>query len=206
MPDQSAKVFVVPNCQDPAYILAQAKADPRELPQDKLNVVSVARLGKEKGILRAVEAITRLGELKSRLRYYVIGDGIQRNALLEAIRRQKLEHTVYWLGELKNPYGYLQAADLLLIPSVSEAAPMVIGEAAILGTPILSTQTCSADEMIQKPGIGLVCENSVEGLARGLTQILKAPRIRREWEAACVKSGYDNAAAVRRLIQMIEQE
>ena len=48
---------------------------------------------------------------------------------------------------MDNPYGYIKAADLLLIPSYNEAAPLVIGEAAGLETPILSTETSSAKEM-----------------------------------------------------------
>ena len=46
---------------------------------------------------------------------------------------------------MENPYGYMRAADVLLIPSFSEAAPMVIHESALLGTPILTTETSSAD-------------------------------------------------------------
>ena len=41
----------------------------------------------------------------------------------------KLSENVTLLGEKENPYGYIKAADLLLIPSYSEAATMVIGEA-----------------------------------------------------------------------------
>ena len=73
-----------------------------------------------------------------------------------------LENIVTMLGEKANPYPYIKKADMLLISSVSEAAPMVIGESAFLGTPILSTRTSSAKEMIEEKGYGWVCENSVE--------------------------------------------
>jgi len=69
----------------------------------------------------------------------------------------------------------VMAADLLWIPSRSEAAPLVIGEAACLGTPILSTKTSSALEMIQETGFGWVCENSVQSMMEALVGLLSQP-------------------------------
>ena len=53
---------------------------------------------------------------------------------------------------------------------------MVIGEAVRLGTPVLSTRTSSADEMILEPDVGWVCENSTQGLAQALEGLLKDPQ------------------------------
>ena len=112
-------------------------------------------------------------ELKDKYHYTIIGDGVERPIVEEKIHQYGLEEQITLLGELSNPYGYLKAADLLLIPSVSEAAPMVIGEAACLGTPVLSTRTSSAEEMITEPGYGWVCENSTDGLILALRELLE---------------------------------
>ena len=37
-----------------------AKAENISLPSDKLNIVTVARFGKEKGVLRAIRAVSKL--------------------------------------------------------------------------------------------------------------------------------------------------
>jgi glycosyltransferase involved in cell wall biosynthesis len=50
---------------------------------------------------------------------------------------------------------------------------MVFGEAHLLGLPVLTTRTNSAWEMVAGPGIGFVCENSTEGLVRGLRAFLE---------------------------------
>ena len=94
----------------------------------------------------------------------MIGDGVQRKLLQQLIRELELSDVVTLCGQQKNPYGYIKAADLLLIPSYSEAAPLVIGEAAALGTPILSVETSSAREMIAETGYGWVCDNSEEDM------------------------------------------
>lgn len=179
-PALKEKVRVVENCHRFDEIKLLAQAAPATLCQGKINIVTVARLGKEKGVERALSAFSRLGDLKNRLHYYIIGDGIQKPLLLQLMERENLGDLVSLCGTLKNPYGYVQAADLLLIPSYSEAAPLVIGEAASLGTPILSTKTSSAEEMISERGYGWVCENSEEALAQALKELLGAPELLRE--------------------------
>lgn len=167
-PTLADKVQVVYNCHRFRHIRQLAEEAAVELPGDRLNIVTVARLGREKGVERAVQAIARLGADREKLHYYIIGDGILRRSIQEQIVQEGLEAQVTLCGQLLNPYGYIQAADLLLIPSYSEAAPLVIGEAACLGTPVLSTETSSAREMLIQTGFGDVCENSVEGLTAAL--------------------------------------
>jgi glycosyltransferase involved in cell wall biosynthesis len=169
-PHLEDKVRVVYNCHRFKRIRELAAEVAVQLPKDRLNVVTVARLGKEKGVERAVQAIADLGPMRDKLHYYIIGDGLLRSQIEALIEKEGLQGHVTLCGQLHNPYGYLQAADLLLIPSYSEAAPLVIGEAACLGTPVLSTKTSSAEELLTETGFGLVCENSVAGLTAALRE------------------------------------
>lgn len=174
-PGLGEKVQVVRNCHRFEQIREAADMDPQILKSGKHNIVTVARLGKEKGVERALLAIARLGALKSNIHYYVVGDGIQRPLLQQIMKDEGLLDTVTLCGQLDNPYGYIKAADLLLIPSYSEAAPLVISEAATLGTPVLSTQTSSAREMIERTGYGWVCENTQSGIWHALMGLLEEP-------------------------------
>ena len=176
-PQLAEKLLVVPNCHRFDDILQKAQSAPQKLMEDRIHVVTVARLGKEKGVERALRAIAGLGEERNKLHYYVVGDGICMPLLQQIIKEENLEDTVTLCGMQENPYGYMQAADLLLIPSYSEAAPLVIGEAASLGTPVLSTETSSAKEMIEKPGLGWGCEKSEEGIRDGLQKLLYRPDV-----------------------------
>lgn len=173
LPDLASRTKVVHNCQDYDAIRSLAKQETVQLPADRLNIVTVARFGREKGVPRSIKAFAMLGKTKRPYHYYVIGDGAERPIVEDMIRQYDLEDKVTLLGEMVNPYGYMKAADLLLLPSVSEAAPMVIGEAACLGTPILSTWTTSAKDMVEKTGYGWVCENSVEGICESLRTLFE---------------------------------
>lgn len=190
-PDLEDKVRVVYNCHRFKNIREKAEQEPVQLPTGRLNVVTVARLGKEKGVERAVQAIAALGSAREKLHYYIIGDGVLRPQIEALIEKENLQEQVTLCGQMLNPYGYIQAADCLLIPSYSEAAPLVIGEAACLGTPVLSTNTSSAEEMLTKTGYGTVCENSVEGLTAALQKLTEEGTV----PTAAQQSANDEALA-----------
>jgi len=198
------KTVVVPNCQDYNNIRCSAEKEAVSVPESRVNILTVARLGREKGVERGIEALTLLPEDTAPYHYDIIGDGLLRPKIETMIKDHGLQERVTLLGEMPEPYGYMRSADLLLIPSVSEAAPLVIGEAACLGTPILSTRTSSAVEMIETPGYGWVCGNSVQELAHALETILKSPQLLSEKREQIQNLTIDNQLAVSRFTAMID--
>lgn len=203
-PHLADKIVVVPNCHRFDQIRDLADAAPVTLTRDKINILTVARLGREKGVERAVQAIAGLGALKERLHFYIVGDGAQRPVLLETLEKEQLQSCVTLCGQLENPYGYMRAADLLLIPSRSEAAPLVISEAACLGTPILSTQTSSAREMIENTCFGWVCENHVQGMTDALVKLLTQPELIDRVSQDLESRDFHNRTAIDRFVRCVE--
>lgn len=82
----------------------------------------------------------------------------------------KRVHFVGYLGGTDKSWAY-HAATLLVIPSRQEAMSIVALEAGITGTPVLLTDRCGFDE-IATIGGGMVVPASVEGLQKGLLDIL----------------------------------
>lgn len=203
MPQFVNKTVVVPNCQNYAEIIRLAQSGAVSLNKDRLNVVTVSRFGKEKGILRAIQAIASLGEQMHRICYYIIGTGADFPRAKAMISELHLQESVFLLGEMENPYGYMRAADVLLIPSVSEAAPLVISEAASLGTPVLTTETSSAREMVADTGLGWVCENSVHGIKTGLKWLLIEPCKIKEKKVFIRRMKFNNAVALERFSELV---
>lgn len=195
-PELKNKVFTVRNCHRFKEIEQLAEQNAILMNPNKINIVTVARLGKEKGVFRAVEAIAGLGNCKDKIRYYIIGDGIERQKVASLITEHQLQDIVVCCGEKENPYGHIKAADLLLIPSFSEAAPLVIGEAAALGTGVLSTKTSSAEEMLEKTKFGWVCENSVEAMTESLRKLIENPIVLKEKKQWLRQQVFDNSEAL----------
>jgi glycosyltransferase involved in cell wall biosynthesis len=178
LPD--SKVYTVSNFYD-LRLTAYQSEDNGIFDESFINVLLIARLSREKGILRAIEALVR--SKRRDIRYYVIGDGPQKEEIMDMIRETQMDGCVTLLGEQKDPYPYLHHADYLLLPSFHEAAPMVFDEAKLMGIPVITTNTTSAEEMIGCEH-GIVCENSTEGLVRVLVGIGKSKR--------SIKGEFDN--------------
>lgn len=173
LPQFAEKTAVVPNCHNYKELLAISHKT--KTIHSPCRLITVSRLGKEKGVLRALRAIAALGERASGIRYEIIGDGIEYSAACSLVTSLGLKDKVELLGAMPEPYERMREADVLLIPSVSEAAPLVIGEAAALGLPILTTETSSAHEMVERTGFGWVCDNSEEGIQQGIEHLIDAP-------------------------------
>lgn len=202
-PELKQKVQVVRNCHDYERLHHDAAQAPAALSKTSVNVVTLSRFGREKGILRGIQAAADVQRAGKRLRYFIIGNGVEYPKAAAMVKRLGLETSVTLLGEMLNPYGYLKAADVLLIPSFSEAAPMVIGEAASLGTPVLSTRTSSAEEMIVCSGYGWVCDNTQVGITEGLERLLANPEILKSHRESLEKMVFTNSEAITEFRHLI---
>ena len=138
-------------------------------PTGMTNFVTISRLSAEKGLDRTIRVFKKLlDEGMDRFTWTVVGGGLQYEALKKQIKECNLEDHIFLVGNKENPYPYLKNASAFILPSFNEASPMVYGECAVLGIPIITTNTCSAVEMVEKRNWGIVVENSEEGIEKGL--------------------------------------
>ncbi len=175
LPALKERVSTVANCHDFADIAAKSVAFDAPYTPGLLHLVTVARMTPEKGIDRALRAVAEAVKTGNQLCYHVIGGGAGYDKLQTLARELQIESAVEFHGFQSNPYPYVKSADLLLIPSYHEAAPMVIDEARYLGVPVLSTETTSASDMITDRECGWVCQNSQEGITDKLMELLSCP-------------------------------
>lgn len=111
--------------------------------------VSVGRLHTRKGYHKLMDAHHEL--LKDGLEHSVviIGDGEELPNLLAQQKKLGVEETFILAGNKMNPYPYIKNADFFILPSESEAWPLVISEALILQKPIIATRVGDIDLMIE---------------------------------------------------------
>lgn len=135
-------------------------------------IVTVARLSAEKGLLRCLPIFADLRDRGAEFEWHIVGGGPLEDELRTRIAELGLSDRVILEGEQTNPYRFMKNADLFLLPSYHEAAPMVFAEAQALRLPILTTETLSARELVADTDAGKVCENSDGGIAAALEEIL----------------------------------
>ncbi len=197
LPNLSEKCVVVPNCHNFNAIISDSRINTTLYSKQYYNIISIARLSKEKAIDRALHGIAYAKKQGINLMYHVIGDGILRKELIKLAEELEIENQVVFHGNQTNPYQYLPNADLLLITSYHEAAPLVIDEAYCLGIPILSTDTTSSYDMITERKIGWVCENSQKGINETLTYILSKKNILEDKKDELKTKKPNNADAIK---------
>ena len=175
LPELAEKCVTVRNCHRFEEIREMAEKNPIIYGISAVNILIVARLSHEKGVDRALRALKYALDNGCDARLHIVGDGAEREALRALSVEYGLCDRAVFYGNQGNPYRYMKNADMLLIPSYHEAAPMVIDEARALGLPVLTVKTTSAEDMVSRRGCGWVCENTDDDLCRALASLLSSP-------------------------------
>ena len=170
LPELKSRTYMLRNLIDEEHIKKQANQNPVIYNHKLVTFVSVARLTREKGIERMIDILSKIST--KYLEYYVVGDGSDRAKIERKIQEYNLNNVVHLVGEDENPYRHMKNADIILVPSYNEAAPIIYQEAKLLGIPVLTTNTLSADEMIGSK-YGLVVENSDDAIKNAINSILE---------------------------------
>jgi glycosyltransferase involved in cell wall biosynthesis len=111
----------------------------------------VGALSPEKDVGSLVDALAHLPDA----RLLVAGDGSERPSL-ETRSEQVAPGRVTFLGSIADPREVYAAADLLLLPSLSEGMPAVVIEAGLVGTPSVATAVGAVPEMIEDGRTGFL--------------------------------------------------
>lgn len=113
-------------------------------------LLAVCRLEQEKNISLMLAAFAEAAYRHPGLVLAIAGKGTLADALEQEAERIA-PGRVRWLGWIGNTEmpGYYQAADLILLSSNRESAARVLYESLLAGTPVLSTDTSGAREVIE---------------------------------------------------------
>jgi colanic acid/amylovoran biosynthesis glycosyltransferase len=141
-------------------------------------ILTVARLVEEKGLKYSITAIKEILMKNSdlRLKYYIVGEGVLRESLINLVKKLKLGDIIKFLG----PMDQLQVAKemsmahIFLLPSISEALPVVLMEAQAIGLPIIATDVGSVAEAIVDSRSGfLVPSRDVNALVEKIEYLVE---------------------------------
>lgn len=203
VPSFESKCMTVRNFHRQRFIEEMSLDSPSEYEAGRFHVLVVGRLAHEKAVDRAIKAAAFVLSQGVPVSLHIIGDGNMMGSLRELVSSLHIENDVIFCGEQSNPYRFMNNADLLLVSSYHEAAPIVIDEAYILGLPVLTVETTSSREMVLDRKCGWVCENSQEGLNQGLLTVLSNPALLDQTKQALKSRTVNNAEAFRQFQSMI---
>lgn len=88
----------------------------------------------------------------------LIGEGPDTVAAKKWAKSVKNQKSIYFLGQVKNPYKYLQIADALILTSSYESFSLASLEAMSFGVPVFSTKVGGVSEVIKDKESGYLTE------------------------------------------------
>lgn len=146
----------------------------------KFTICMVGRLNKQKRYDRALEVASKLRKNGYDLEFWVLGDGELKIELRNEIFKLGLQDNFLLLGFVKQPYSYINQADILFLCSESEGFSLVVCEALCLGKPVVSTCTSGPTELIGKSRGGIIVNEDINSIYNGLKQMIDNKSFREE--------------------------
>lgn len=138
--------------------------------------VIVGRLHEAKGLEAAVGAVPAIVAGEPRFRLVLVGAGPLEEALSLRVSEEGLTDRVTFAGRRDDVPDILTAADLLILPSESETAPLTVLEAMAAGLPVIATDVGGVGEAVQDGVTGLLIEpRNPRAIAEAVLSIAALP-------------------------------
>ncbi len=157
-----------------------------------LRLLTVARLHPQKAFDIAIPALRRAIDSGLSLRWYVLGEGPEREKLTRLIERCGLASDFVLLGVRDNPYPYMAGCDIYLQATHYEGWSIALAEALILGRPVIASDCTGNREQIQNEANGLLVPLGEEALAAAIERMARDEALRARFTEAL--SGIDFTA------------
>ena len=181
-----SRAWVIPNGYDlarfaPDVALGAEFRRGLGLAPDTAVVLSVSALEQGKGQEVAIEALARLGQSRPVV-YLLCGSGDQENRLRQLASRLRI--TALFLGHLDSALvvAALNAADVVVHPSLEDIFPNAVGEAMSCGRAVVASEVGGVGELVGTDGEAgvLVPASDPAAMAQAIGALLDDPHRRRE--------------------------
>jgi glycosyltransferase involved in cell wall biosynthesis len=144
-------------------------------------IVSVGRFAYPKDYVTLVQG---MASVASDFRATLVGEGPDRPAVANEVRRLGLEASVALVGARNDVPQLLAGADVFVLSSRSEGLPMSVLEAMAAGLPVVATDVGGVSELVLEGETGLlVPRGDTTALAQALERLLRDADLRRRMGA-----------------------
>lgn len=172
------KVIVIPNgISMKETITKKQDANKFQITNSKSQIIgTIGNLNYQKGHTYLIDAMPEILRKYPLVTLEIIGEGEDRSALEDQIRKLKLEKQVTLLGHKNIVSKYLKHWSVFVLSSVAETFGIVVLEAMQAGVPIVATKVGGVPDMItnEKNGI-LIPSQSSKAIAEAVIDLLEKP-------------------------------
>jgi glycosyltransferase involved in cell wall biosynthesis len=137
--------------------------------------VSVGTVFPQKGFDRLLKVHKRLLDEGFHHKILILGDGYDFENIKNLQKDLGVTETSTLFGFTDNPYPQIKNADFYILSSRYEGFPTVLFEAITLKKNIIATDVSGVREMLDDGKLGLIIENSEQGIYDGMKKALENP-------------------------------
>lgn len=212
--DEKSRIVRVYNPLDTEEILRKSQ-EPRVKSQDQQPetsnqqpvFVSVGTVFPQKGFDRLLKAHKKLLDEGFSHRIKIVGDGYDFENIKKLRKELDVEETAEMTGFTDNPYPHFKNADFYVLSSRYEGFPTVLFEAITLKKNIIATDVSGVREMLEDGKLGLIVDNSEEGIYEGMKQALEHPENFSKYRAALIdyQMPFNLQNSVNKIIEIIDK-
>ena len=167
-------------------------------------IVTVSRLSRVAKRVDRVNVVARmLKDAGYSFAWIVVGGGSEYERCVFESKQLGVDDCVTYVGEKSNPYPYMKNSDLVVVVSDSEAMPMVLGEAMIVGTPVVTTNFPAAFESIEDGKNGFVAERDPISLFSKIAYCIDHPEVLTLMREYIEKNPVNNKKSIEQIFELI---
>lgn len=177
-------VLVIPNAVDPEILRRKLSLDVAnirqafDVPQKATVILLVGRLVHEKGHLWMLEAMSRVESNGDEVLLLIIGEGPLRSQLEQRIVELGLQKNARLMGSVdhEDVLQLMQAADILVAPSLYEGFGLGVAEAMCMELPVVASRVGGLVELLGD-GCGYLVEpNDKKAMSEVLNETIASPQ------------------------------
>ncbi len=175
-----ASYSVFPNVIHPEEILLRSKENKEEsliFTEDLFTFSSVGRVKNGKGYPLLLEIHKELLEIGLRHRIVIVGDGDKLEELRKKAKDWNVSDTFLLVGNQQNPFPYLLRSDCFILPTQSEAYPLSVKEALVLGIPAVVTDVGGVSEIVTDGTDGILMKYDKLDIFQKMKKVLSDPEL-----------------------------
>ena len=169
------KITSIPNSTNFSIIQNNKKEN-----NPKKKLLFVGRLSVQKNIPVLLESFNRLIKRNHNLELDIVGDGEEKEDIINFINKNGLNNKVILFGRLegKKLKKMYKNSDIFLLVSKDEGFSTTLLEAMATSTPIIASDILGTRSVIKKGYNGLLVKPTPENIAEAIEKLIKNPKLR----------------------------
>lgn len=143
---------------------------------------AVGSLIKRKRIRDLIEAIVMVVRRSEHpVKCMIIGEGPEKNPLMTKVKERNLDSRIIFTDFQSDAISYINALDILVMPSEKEGLPRVILEAMLMGKPVVALNVTGPSELVIDGETGFLVPVRETGMfADSILKLIENPELRRQ--------------------------